>query len=65
VGGGTPTLFGVDVLALPQTDPFVLHFPISLALWNGGAESVDFGSENRRKLGLISPRKFYGAQNVP
>jgi len=35
VGGGTVTVFDVDVLA--QIDHVVLDFPISLALWNGGA----------------------------
>jgi len=39
--------------------PIVLDFPSFPALGNGGAESVDFGSENLAKLG-VSPLKFLG-----
>jgi len=51
VGAGTTTVFGMDVLTYPAVDPIVLEFPISLAIWNGVAESIDFGSASRRKLG--------------
>ena len=40
------------VLGYPKTGPIVLDFPISLALRNGGAQSIDFGFANWRKLGL-------------
>jgi len=43
-------MVGVDVLTWPQIDPIVLDFPIFPALGNDGAQSVDFGSANRRKL---------------
>jgi len=46
-GWGDPTMFGVDVLTWPQIDAIVLDFPIFPAVWNGGAQSRDFGSENR------------------
>jgi len=54
VGGGTPTMFGME----PQIDTIVLDFPISLALWNDVAESIDFGPANRRKMGF-SPLKIF------
>jgi len=47
-------MFGMDVFAEPQIDNIVLDFPISLALWNGVGESVDFKSANRRKLGVFA-----------
>jgi len=53
-------MFGVDVLTYkPQIDPIVLDFPIFPALGNGGAQYVDFGSGNRRKLG-VSPKLIQG-----
>jgi len=33
----------------------VLDFPICPALGNGGAQNVDFGSANRRKLMFFAP----------
>jgi len=56
MGGGTPSMFGMDVLTEPQIDPIVLDFPIFLALANGEARSVDFGSENWQKLGVFAPQ---------
>jgi len=35
-----------------QIDAIVLDFPIFPALRNGGAQSVDFGSDNRQKWGV-------------
>ena len=46
-----------------QIDPVVLDFPIFLAVWNDVAESVDFGSGNRRKLGLFTPQ-FLGGGHI-
>ena len=43
-------MFGVDVLTQPQIDAIVLDFPIFPAVWNGGAQSRDFGSENAKNL---------------
>jgi len=47
-------MFGME----PQIDTIVLDFPISLALWNDVAESIDFGPANRRKMGF-SPLKIF------
>ena len=49
-------MFGMDVLTQPQIDPIVSDFPIFPALGNSGAQSVDFGSANRRKLGVFAPQ---------
>ena len=48
-------MFGVDVLTWPQIDATVLDFPISPAVENGGAQSRDFGSQNRQKVGFFAP----------
>jgi len=53
-------MFGMDALALPQIDPIVLDFPISLELWNGGAQSVDFGSANWQNVGFCPSKIFMG-----
>jgi len=31
-------MFGMDVITYSQIDTIVLDFPISLSLWNGGAQ---------------------------
>jgi len=49
-------MFGVDVLIYPQIDPIVLDFPIFPALGNSWAQSVDFGTANRQKLGVFAPQ---------
>ena len=54
MGGGTPTMFGVDVLT--QIDAIVLDFPIFPAVGNGGAQSRDFASQNRQKVGFFAPQ---------
>jgi len=49
-----------------QIDPIVLNFPIFLALGNGGAQSVDFGSQIC-KIGGFRPSNFIGVtyeQNI-
>ena len=47
-------------------DNIVLDFPVFPALGNGGAESVDFGSANRRKLGFFVTQICQGAHmNTP
>ena len=59
----------VNVVAQPQINPIVLDIPISLALWNYGAQSVDFGSANSRKLGVFAPQflgsKYERFRNIP
>ena len=56
MGGGTATMFGVDVLTQPQIDDIVLDFPIFPAVGNGGAQSRDFGSENSQKVWFFAPQ---------
>ena len=41
-------MFGMDVLTQPQIHPIILDFP------NEGAQSVDFGSADRRKFGALA-----------
>jgi len=48
-------MFCIDVLTEPQIDPIILDFSTFPALGNGGAQIVDFGSANRRKLGFFVP----------
>ena len=48
VVGPPPCLVGTSLPS--HIDIVVLDFSISLALWNDIAESIDFGSANRRKL---------------
>jgi len=45
---------------LTQIDIIVLDFPIFPALGNGGAQSVDFESENRQKLVFFRPSNLLG-----
>jgi len=45
-------MFGRDILTQAEIDAIVLDFPIFPALGNGGAQIVDFGSENRQKWGF-------------
>ena len=49
-------MFGMDVLTQPQIDLIVLDFPTFLALGNGGAQSVDFWSENGHRFGAFAPQ---------
>jgi len=51
-------MFGMNVLALRGIDHTVLDFPISIALWNAGAQTVDSGSANWRRLGFIALKIF-------
>jgi len=46
-------------------DTVVLDFLISLTLWNGVAENVDFGSANLRKLGFFARKIFMGHIRTP
>jgi len=46
-------------------DAVVLDFPVSLALWNGGAQSVHFRFSNWRKLGVFAPQLFRGTYQHP
>ena len=56
MGAGTPTMFDVDVLTWTQIDAILLNFPIFPAAGNGVAQSRDFGSENRQKVGFFVPQ---------
>ena len=58
-------MFGVDVLTYPQIDAIVLDFPISPAVWNGGAQSRDFGPENRQKWGFRPSNLLGGTYEHP
>ena len=56
-------MFGVDVLTQPQIDAIVLDFPIFPAVANGGAQSRDFGTENRQKAsGVFAPQICWGSR---
>jgi len=56
-GGPLHVWHGRPHLATDFNYPIVLDFPIFPALGNGGAQCVDFGSENRQIWGF-SPLKF-------
>jgi len=54
-------MFGMNVVTEPQIDPIVSDFPIFPALGNGGAQSVDYGSENRQNWFFCPSISWVGA----
>jgi len=53
-------VFGMDVLVYPMIDRIVLDFPISLATWNAGAQTVDSGVLKLAKIGSFAPQILGG-----